>query len=73
MLTNRDTIEFYDDARLLTAVRSSMVPPRGSLINIRSKTWRVAAITYALDHSGDSSQCGMRANIDLVDPAKTPQ
>lgn len=60
-----DFIEFYDGDSLVAYVKSSMVPPVGSKISIRGKTWTVARVTYALDHADDPQGKGMRANVDL--------
>ena len=64
-MKNRDEIEYYDGNNMLVSVMSSMVPPVGSLINIKAETYRVTAVTYALDHSTDNDLCGMRANVDV--------
>lgn len=45
-----------------------MVPPKGSFVNIRGKTWEVTGVTYAVDHSDDWSQTTMRANVNLRRP-----
>ena len=42
-----------------------MVPPVGSMINIRKKTYEVVSVTFALDHADDPMQTGMRANVKL--------
>jgi hypothetical protein len=63
---NKDMIEYYDGDKILASVKSSMVPMVGAKISIRGKTWKVASVTYALDHADDFLRTGMRANIDLV-------
>lgn len=62
-----DRVEYYDDkANLLVAVQSSIVPPLGSKISIRKKTWTVKSVSYAVDHSDDIARREMRANVDLA-------
>ena len=60
-----DRIEFYDGNQLLVSFLSSMVPPVGSKISIRKKTWIVARITYALDQADNPDARDMRANVEL--------
>jgi hypothetical protein len=63
-MTNR--IEFYWRDKRVGVIESAMVPPVKALISIRGETWRVARVTYALDHAdGPLSERVMRANIDL--------
>jgi hypothetical protein len=62
----KNKIEFYDGDNLIAVVDSAIVPPVGSKINIRKKTWMVDGITYALDHASMISERCMRANVDLV-------
>ena len=69
-MRNSDTIEFYNveaDPRrnLVAVVKSSIVPPVESKINIRGKTYIVMQVTYAIDHADDATSCLMRANVDL--------
>lgn len=59
-----DTIEFYFN-RNVFSVRSSMVPPVGSLISIHRVTYIVTRITYALDQANDVFERKLRANVDL--------
>ena len=63
---NRDTVEFYYDNKLLCSVKSSMVPRKGDLINIRKKTYEIIRVTYALDNTDNPNERGMRVNIDLA-------
>ena len=60
-----DLIEFYYLDKMVAIVRSSMVPPAGSKISIRGKTWNVVRVTYVLDHADDPQGKSMRANVDL--------
>ena len=59
-------IEFYDDEKKIAWVESSMVPPVGTKINIRKKTWLIVRVTYALDYADEIQRRQMRANVDLV-------
>jgi hypothetical protein len=62
-----DRLEFYNGhGGMIAAVDSSIIPPMDSYINIRGVTYKVADITYALDHSdGLVTDRKMRANITL--------
>ena len=60
-----DMIEFYEGKEYVAVAYGSMVPPVGSLISIRKKTWRVVRVTYALDNADESPGKMMRANVDL--------
>ena len=61
-----DRIEFYHKDKLMTSVRSSIVPTVGSLINIQKKTWEIVGVTFTLDHSGEAFQDrSMRINVEL--------
>lgn len=67
MTANRNgVIEFYDGDAPLAVVVSSMVPPVGSSISIRGKTWEVTRVTYALDYADLPLERGMRANVDVT-------
>lgn len=61
-----DTIEFYDDDRMVALVHSSMVPPVDAKISIRGETWTVTRVTYALDYADDPQSKGMRANVSVT-------
>lgn len=66
-LDTLDTIEFYEETgNILAHADSAMVPPVDSFINIRGKTWKVQAVTYALDYSSEPHRRRMRANVDLI-------
>ena len=64
-MNNRDKIEYYKGNNLVASTMSSMVPPVGSVINIKAITYEVIKVEYALDHSTNNALCGMRANVDL--------
>lgn len=61
----KNRIEFYHGDGLIAAVESAMVPPVGSKISIRKKTWSVVSVTYALDYADKPFQESMRACVDL--------
>ena len=65
-IQNRDSVEFYDGARMIAQACSSMVPPVGAKISIRKKVWTVKKVTYALDQADSQNKRGMRANVDVV-------
>ncbi len=65
MEQSRDVIEFYDGDAVVASVRSPMVPPVGTLINIRKEEWVVRGVTYALDYADHPYRIAMRANVDL--------
>jgi hypothetical protein len=46
-----DLIEFYDGDRLLKSIHSHIVPTVGSFLSLRSETWKVISVTYAIDHA----------------------
>jgi hypothetical protein len=60
-----DMIEFYDGSACIASTNSSIVPPVGSKISIRKKTWTVIGVTYVLDHADETPGKMMRANVDL--------
>ena len=67
-----DRIEFYDSEGksgrdFVASAKSQMVPPVGSKISIRKKTWEVVSVSYALDHADDPRLAAMRANVELRD------
>jgi hypothetical protein len=64
-MTNRDRIEFYAGDSLIASVASSMVPPIKAKISIAKKVFEVIRVTYALDHTNEPAERGMRANVDL--------
>ena len=64
-MSNQDVIEFYHGGKLITRVRSSMVPVVGSKINIMGETFSVVNITYACDFAENTITRYMRANIYL--------
>lgn len=67
-MSERDLVEYYNGARLLVAINSSIVPPVGSLISIAKTTWEVASVSYAIDQSVSTTERRTRANVDLVKP-----
>ena len=64
-MKNNDKVEFYNGKNLVAAVNSSMVPPIGSYISIRKKTWEIVAVSFAVDHADERAECGMRCNVDV--------
>ena len=66
MHPTNDLIEFYDGNNRIAHVHSSIVPAVGSMVSIRSQTFKVVRVTYALDRAdGMASEKIMRANVDL--------
>lgn len=60
----KDCVEYYKGDELIVHVDSHIVPPVGSSISIRGKTWKVAGVTYAVDYA-DHANKRTRANIAL--------
>ena len=60
-------IEFYKKDALICSVEGSFLPAIGSFVNIRKKTWKVKAISFAVDNAGDANfgMVKFRANIDV--------
>lgn len=48
---SKGRIEYYDGHQLLIAVDSAMVPFVGSYISIRKKTYKITAISFAIDYA----------------------
>lgn len=73
IVPNKDCVEFYLDDRLLASIRTSIIPPVGSLINIRKIVYKINRISYAIDHVESFSERLIRCNIDieLHNPAPT--
>ncbi len=42
-MDNKDSVEYYLDNKLLSVVRSSIVPPVGSLISIKKFVYKISA------------------------------
>jgi len=72
-MDNKDTVEYYLYDKLISVVRSSIVPPVGSLISIKKIVYKIKLISYAIDHAENRSERSMRCNIDieLHNPAPT--
>lgn len=64
-MQNRYVVEYYNGENLVVRIASSIVPPVGSKISIRGKTWGVARVTFAIDHVEKISERSTRANVDL--------
>jgi len=66
----KDRVEYYSSKdKLVAAVDSATVPVVGSYISIRGETWKVASVSYALDHADSPGLAQMRANVEL-EPAQ---
>lgn len=64
-----DQVEFYLNDKCFLRQETSIVPPKGSLINIRGKTYKVMYISYALDYTDQPrEQRVMRANLNIKGP-----
>ena len=61
-------VEFYrQDGGLIVAVDDeSAVPRAGEYVSIERKTWKVAAVTWAVDQYA-LNPARLRANIELVE------
>lgn len=62
---SRDIVEIYEGDAILVSSETSIVPPVGSLISIRKRTYEVVRITYAVDGADDWAIRRMRCNIDV--------
>lgn len=65
-MNEKDVVEYYLEQKLLVRINSSIVPLYGQWINIEGVTYRVKAVSFAIDHASDVCKRQMRANIDLV-------
>lgn len=61
----RDLVEFYTEKGMIASIRSSIVPPKGSCINIRKETYRVTGVSYCVDHVDEFHETCVRANVDV--------
>lgn len=61
-------VEFYrKGGGLLVAVDDeSAVPRKDEYVSIERKTWKVAAVTWAVDQSG-LNPAKLRANVELIE------
>ena len=61
-------IEFYagDAERYIAVVDDGAVPRADEWISIRGETYRVARVTWALDHADNRSERKLRANVALI-------
>ena len=61
-------IEFYiGNARgLIAAVDDGAVPREGEFVNIRSITYCVSRVTWAVDQADDLRERSLRANVELA-------
>lgn len=62
---SKDIVEYYDGDNLYITVISSIVPPVGSKINIRKKTWKIINVTYAVDFADSVDLRHARVNVDI--------
>lgn len=63
-----DTIEFYCDDKLVTAVKSSFAPDPGEKVNIHKVTYVVLGRTYTVDYAGERfSHCVCVVNLTLAE------
>ena len=58
-------LEFYIKTVLLQRIESSARFQKGDLISILKQTYKVTAVSYAIDYAG-TPQRAMRQNIDLI-------
>lgn len=61
-------IEFYDGdaAGHMAVVEDGAVPRVGDLVSVRKVTWRVVAVTWAVDHADDWALTKLRANVSMT-------
>lgn len=68
-MSSNDRVEYYlepDAKHPFVSVESSIVPVKGSYVNIKGKTYKVTLVTFALDHSDrPTSERVHRANVDI--------
>lgn len=67
-------IEFYvgGSDKHIAVVDDGAVPRPDELINIRGVTYRIARVTWAVDHADDMRERRLRANVEMVRLAKQP-
>jgi len=70
-----DSIEFYLEGavKYISRVESSMVPPVGSLVSIRAKTYEVLGFTFAVDHADEFMETAMRCNVEVAPYKEKPK
>lgn len=61
-------IEFYvgdNSQKYIAVVDDGSVPREGEFISIRSTTYKVERVTWAIDHTTTISGASLRANVEL--------
>lgn len=68
---DQTSVEFYrKGGGLIVAVDgTSAVPRKGEFVNIERKTWKVAAVTWAVDQPAGTLKPRVRANVEM-EPAE---
>lgn len=66
-------IEFYigDADKHIAVLDDGAVPRKGELVGIRRVTYRVRAVTWAVDHADDVMAAKLRANV-VLQPGTRP-
>jgi len=64
-MSQPDRIEFYCEGKCVSATESSMRPVTGEFINIKSVTYKVLRVTFALDYSGSNIGKQWRCNVEM--------
>lgn len=60
-------IEYYVHDKLLARVTASFTMTVGNCISIRKVTYRVTAVSYALDYADEYDREQLRCNVDLTE------
>lgn len=60
-------VEFYQyGGALIAAVDDATAVPRaGELVSIEKRTWKVIAVTWAVDQPGGALRPRLRANVEM--------
>lgn len=61
-------VEFYvqGGGLIVAADDEAAVPRKGEFISIKRETWKVAAVSWAVDQPGGVLKPRLRANVELV-------
>lgn len=65
-MSDRDRVEYYNGNRPqpFLIMKSSIVPPKGSFINIQKQVWKVVHVSYQIDYAGQPHEY-TRASVNL--------
>lgn len=63
---SKDFIEFYVGTNLVHRISSSHRLLRGDLVNIAKVTYKVSAVSFAIDHSADQWAASVVQTVRIV-------